>query len=152
MKVYTVKVYANGDEYWFNEEEQRHRENGPAVICSDGDKQYYINGKRHREDGPAVICYSGTKKYYINGKRHREDGPAVIYSDGTKEYWINGKYHREDGPAVIWSNGHKEYYINGKQLTEEQFNNRNKHSIIIDGKTIHISKESFEELKKQLGE
>jgi len=32
-----------------------------------------LNGKRHREDGPAVIFSNGTKEWYRNGKQHLED-------------------------------------------------------------------------------
>jgi hypothetical protein len=91
MKEYLVKVEDDVTEWFFNG--KRHREDGPAVEYSNGDKVYYINGKRHREDGPAVEFSDGDKEYYINGKCHREDGPAIEYSDGTKEYWINGKYY-----------------------------------------------------------
>ena len=76
----------------------------------------YLNkdGKRHREDGPAIIYSNGRKEWYINGKLHREDGPAIIYSNGRKDWYINGKLHRTDGPARIWANGIKEWWINGK--------------------------------------
>ena len=102
MKEYKVRVYNHRTE-WFNLEDLRHRENGPAIEYADG-----------------------YKAYYINGKRHREDGPAIELSNGNKYFYINGKFHREDGPAVEWANGDKAYYINGKYLTEEEFNNRNK--------------------------
>ena len=44
MIEYTVKVWANGDKYW------------------------YLNGKLHREDGPAVEYANGSKFWYLNGK------------------------------------------------------------------------------------
>ena len=92
-----------------------------------GTKFYYNEQDRlHREDGPAVEFANGSKWWYINGKCHREDGPAMEEADGTKEWWINGQLHREDGPAVEDTDGTKEWYINGKELTEEEFNNRNK--------------------------
>ena len=101
MKEYKVKVYSDRTE-WFN-----------------------LEGKLHREDGPAVECSNGYKSYYLNGKRHRENGPAVEIKDGFKFYYINDKRHREDGPAMEYENGHKDYYINDKHLTEKEFNNRN---------------------------
>ena len=61
---------------------------------------YKLNDKLHREDGPAVEHTNGDREYYINGKRHREDGPAVEYSNGNKGYYINGKLHRVGGPAI----------------------------------------------------
>lgn len=72
------------------------------------------NGKLHREDGPAIIRSNGTKVWYANGKRHRGDGPAVVQSSGHKEWYYNGKLHREDGPAIIWQNRMKHWYINDK--------------------------------------
>ena len=104
-------------------------------VYDDGSKIWCLNGKFHREDGPAVEFANGRKEWYKNGKCHREDGPAIEYADGTKKWWINGKRHREDGPAVEYPDGSKLWYINGKQLTEEEFNNRNKSC---DGKIVEI--------------
>jgi len=105
MKEYKVKVH-NDRTDWYNLEDQRHREDGPAVEYADG-----------------------YKAYYINGKRHREDGPAIEWADGDKYYYINGKFHREDGPAIEYADGSKHYYINDIQITKEEFDNRNKSCI-----------------------
>ena len=67
MIEYKVKVYNNGNKYW------------------------YLNGKLHCEHGPAVEWTSGVKEWCLNGKLHREDGPAIDYSNGVKEWWLNGK-------------------------------------------------------------
>ncbi len=67
-----------------------HRENGPAIIHSDGTKVWFQNGRHHRLGHPAVEYPNGTKYWYKEGKKHRLDGPAVEYFDGHKEYWING--------------------------------------------------------------
>jgi len=124
MIEYTVKVYDNGNKFW------------------------YLNGKRHREDGPAIE-YAGYKEWYLNGKRHREDGPALEWANGDKAWYLNGKRHREDGPALEYANDHKEWYLNGKRVTAAEVMCPN-HTITIDGKEIRISHESFEELKEQL--
>ena len=108
MKEYIVKVYNNGDRHWF------------------------LNDKLHREDGPAAEYADGFKAWFINDKRHREGGPAIVYADGDKAWYINGKRHREDGPAVEYAGGYKAWYINGKELTEEEFNNRNKVEITLE--------------------
>ena len=105
MKEYKVKVH-NDRTDWYNLEDQRHREDGPAVEYAD---EY--------------------KAYYINGKRHREDGPAIEYANGDKYYYLNGKLHREDGPATEYENGNKYYYIKDIQITKEEFDNRNKSCI-----------------------
>jgi hypothetical protein len=79
------------------------------------------DGKLHNPHGPAIVCANGEKWYYINGKLHNPNGPAIIWANGHKEHWINGKRHNPNGPAVIWHDGSKEYYINGKPLTKTEF-------------------------------
>jgi hypothetical protein len=118
MKTYKVKV-TDKITRWYNESNQLHRENGPAIKYANGDKFYLINGKLHREDGPAV-----------------ED------ADGYMAYYINDKLHREDGPAVEWADGSKLYYINGKKLTEQEFKACYGKTVIVDGKdfTMNIGK------------
>ena len=46
----------------------RHRENGPAIEYSNGDRVWYQNGLLHRIDGPAVEWARGNKDWFINGK------------------------------------------------------------------------------------
>ena len=53
--------------------------------------RWFFNGVLHREDGPAVEWTNGNKAWYLNGNLHREDGAAVEYADGYKEWWVNGK-------------------------------------------------------------
>jgi hypothetical protein len=48
MKEYTVKVWANGNKYWF------------------------LNGKHHREDGPAFERANGAKSWWLNGEKLTE--------------------------------------------------------------------------------
>jgi hypothetical protein len=50
------------------------------------------NNEIHREDGPAVEYSDGDKFWYKNSERHRENGPAVDYSNGDKKYWYNDEY------------------------------------------------------------
>jgi len=58
--------------------------------------------------------------------------------------------------VILWdvneyNDGSKAWYIEGMQYTEEEFNKKvNSKTIVIDGKEISISLESFEELKKSL--
>ncbi|MBI1216132.1 MAG: hypothetical protein GC185_09980 [Alphaproteobacteria bacterium] len=45
----------------------------------------------HREDGPAYIDAEGNSMWYDHGKPHRAGGlPAAEYKDGRVEYWENG--------------------------------------------------------------
>ena len=64
-------------------------------------------------------CSDGVKEWRLNGKLHREDGPAVEWSDGTKEWYLNGDIHREDGPAVDWPDATKEWFLNGEEVHPE---------------------------------
>jgi len=62
------------------------------VFLHDGTKEYRLDGKLHREDGPAVECTNGNKYWYFNDKLHREDGPAVEYKNGIINFWyLDGK-------------------------------------------------------------
>jgi len=64
-----------------------------------GDKGFYAedDGYWHREDGPAVITSGGNKYWYINGEQHREDGPACEYVSGSKQWWLNDiEYTEQD--------------------------------------------------------
>jgi hypothetical protein len=92
-----------------------------------GNKHYYSDREmiiRHREDGPAVEYTDGDKEWFINGALHREDGPAFEYANDGNAWYINGKLHREDGPAIEYANGGNAWYINGEELTEKEFNTR----------------------------
>ncbi len=51
---------------------------------------YYEDNELHREDGPAVEYTTGSKAWYTNGEYHREDGPAVEYSSGSKSWYYYG--------------------------------------------------------------
>ncbi len=77
---------------YLNDKSQLHREDGPAVIYTDGSQRWYKNGKIHREDGPAKIYSNGAQVWYKNGELHRKDGPAIFYDDGRKEWWENDKF------------------------------------------------------------
>ena len=47
--------------------------------------------KTHRQDGPAIEWSDGEKWWYVNGERHRLDGPAIEWSDGEKWWYVDGK-------------------------------------------------------------
>ena len=103
IKKYYVTVDKEGTTRWFKDAKCTilHRENGPAVEYSNGDRVWYQNGFLHRIDGPAIEWGNGIKIWYQNGLLHRTDGPAVERSDGTKDW-----------------------YINSEELTEDEFNQR----------------------------
>ena len=60
-------------------------------VGKDGTKRYYNeNNQLHRENGPAIEYANGGKEWYINNQRYREEGSAIEYADGDKYWYING--------------------------------------------------------------
>ena len=55
-----------------------------------------------------------------------------VRENGTRYWFINDKLHREDGPAIEYANGGNYWYIEGEELTEEEFNNRNKVELTLE--------------------
>jgi hypothetical protein len=124
---YTVKVDKEGTvKYYKPGTDVLHREDGPAVVWTRGNKAWYKEGKYHREGGPAIEYSDGAEAWYIDGKRHREDGPAFIEPNGHEAWYKEGNRHREDGPALEYANGRKEWYIEGEWLSKNQFEKRTK--------------------------
>lgn len=88
-------VTSDGDEEWYDDQEQLHRDNDlPAQIDSHGGKAWFQHGKIHRDnDKPAIEAANGDRAWYQNDQLHREHGPAVVYADPEKEpeYWLHGR-------------------------------------------------------------
>ena len=70
-KFYKVEVTKDCT-IWRNQSNQYHREDGPAYENSNGNKEWYLNGKRHRLDGPALEYSCGEKYWFINDKELTE--------------------------------------------------------------------------------
>ena len=101
--VYMRKVINNfGDVFYYNENNEYHREDGPAIEYTNGDKYWCKNGLFHREDGPAIEYSNGAKEWLRNGKHHREDGPAIEYVDGDKKYLYNDIEYSEIKTDEEW--------------------------------------------------
>lgn len=67
------------------------------VIDTVGTKRYYNNeNELHREFGPAVVYTNSDKMWYLNDMLHRTDGPAIERADGYKECWINDQHFIEE--------------------------------------------------------
>jgi len=66
----TIDEY--GTKEWKLPPGKHHREDGPAIEYSDGDKWWYINGLLHRENGPAIECANGIKKWFLYGVSYTE--------------------------------------------------------------------------------
>ena len=92
------------------------------TIKDDYGVYYYKDASQtilHREDGPAVEYTNGDKFWYWDEKLHREDGPAVEYNDGEKQWWFNDQIHRIDGPAIEYADGTKAWFLNDHTYSEE---------------------------------
>lgn len=63
---------------YFNEQQQLHREDGPALIYEHGSKHWYQNGDMHRLDGPAYERWDGHQEYWINGQEYTEEEFKLI--------------------------------------------------------------------------
>ena len=89
---YRVEIDCHGNRRYYNSTGILHRDGEPAVVHTNGHKEWWQNGQRHRVDGPAVecTCGGGGKYRYQNGLLHREDGSAIERNDGTKAWFING--------------------------------------------------------------
>ena len=92
MKEYTVQVYSDETEWYYNG--QLHRDDGPAIECADGTKFWYINGKRHRDDGPAIECADGDKSWYLHGKEVTQAEVESLQSCEGKIVEIDGKKYK----------------------------------------------------------
>ena len=69
VKKYYVTVDNTGTTRWYKDAKCKvlHREVGPAIEYTSGDKVWYQNGQLHRTDGPAAEFADDTKRWYING-------------------------------------------------------------------------------------
>ena len=92
-------VVEDGTEKFLDEEGRLHRDDGPAVRYSNGDKEWYKHGDRHREGAPAVIT-ANSEQWYVNGVLHRDDGPAVVMASGTKYWYRRGVLIRSEEIAI----------------------------------------------------
>lgn len=84
--------YSDGSITYSTEKGYHNVDDKPAVIHSNGDKEWWQDGKRHRIGGPAVLLNSGFKSWWVDGNRHRVDGPAIIDKHGIEEWYYNGNH------------------------------------------------------------
>ena len=105
---------------WRNEQNEPHRDDGPAWIEANGAQWWFRHGEVHRDGDPAAIFPDGRQYWYQHDKRHRDDGPAVVEADGTQEWYQQGKRHRDDGPAFIDADGTQLWFWHGWYVTEKE--------------------------------
>jgi hypothetical protein len=71
MNNYTKKKTNEYGTFYYNDKEELHRTDGPAVEFASY-KAWYLDGKRHRTDGPAVESAGGYKEWYVDGEELTE--------------------------------------------------------------------------------
>jgi len=76
-----------GDKYWFDRESRFHRINGPAIERS-GYTSWFLHGNLHREDGPAIVCPSGRREWWIHDKFQRRSG-FFTENDRRHKRWLD---------------------------------------------------------------
>jgi len=58
-----------GDIYHFDGDDERHCEDGPAIIQSNGHKEWYIHGIHHREGNlPTIVTDQGDLTWHKKGE------------------------------------------------------------------------------------
>jgi hypothetical protein len=72
MKIYR-HISPTGVIWYVNEKNLYHREDGPAIIYTDGSTLWCRNGKNHRIDGPAVEYCNGYRAWYVHGVKLTEE-------------------------------------------------------------------------------
>lgn len=117
------KTFAN-TLYWFRVMIYNSLSLGPSTTeyCYlDGTRYWMIGVKFHREDGPAIISSNGDEVWYFLGEVHRGSGPAATSADGMLEWYKYGVRHRADGPAIIHPDGYEEWWIDGTSISKQEF-------------------------------
>jgi hypothetical protein len=66
-----IAEYSNGSKYWCRNG-QYHREDGPAIECSNGDKFWYLDNKEYTESEFLKLTKSCNGKIVeIDGKKYK---------------------------------------------------------------------------------
>ena len=63
-------------------------------------RYYDKDNLRHNDFGPAVIHENGTKLYFSHGVIHRDYGPAIIDSEGNMCHVRKGTFYYGDKRAL----------------------------------------------------
>ncbi len=87
------------DAHWYDEKRNLNRRGDqPSIVRSNGNVEWYKDGKCHRNgDKPAIIQADGTMYWFRYGMRYRENGkPNVAYLDGGTEWYKGTRTKREE--------------------------------------------------------
>ena len=70
------RVYSRyGTVRWLDDDNARHREDGPAVVWADGTQYWFNRGKSHFAHGPAILNDDGRLRWYEAGELLRRRHP-----------------------------------------------------------------------------
>ncbi len=86
----------NGKKEWYDSESQLHRDDGPAIECLNGDREWYVHGQRHRINGPAIERSGKTILIWYNyGLKHRDGGEPAVRTSFGYEWYQNGVEYKK---------------------------------------------------------
>lgn len=92
-----LPVYQRKRWIWMREGKKCRYNDLPAVVCDNGDKEWWVDGYRMRgNDLPTTVLANGTKIWQnTRGRKHRDGNlPAVQKADGSTEYWRHGRQYQ----------------------------------------------------------
>jgi len=127
-----------GDIYYFDTLGNRHRDDGPAVIRSDGTQEWYQNGLHHRDNGlPAVETNNGNLSWYRNGNL------ICYYNKFDAEFWAGPPYvtaqekvDEVEGMGLVFPDSTKER-LNAQIKKEKELVGLPRKTIIIKTRMLH---------------
>lgn len=107
-KMHSFTTYEAPAQVWLRNGWLHRDDDLPAVVCANGNCEWWVNGELHRDGDLCAILNlvhfvpPCCRKWYQHGKLHRDgDQPAAEYSNGRREWYVNGDCHRDgDRPAV----------------------------------------------------
>lgn len=71
---------------YYDDNEELHNDNGPAVVYANGDKAWYQHGKLHREDGAAFEGQNGYRAFWLKGLKYRRLNEFKIATINNEHY------------------------------------------------------------------
>lgn len=83
-----MEINKYGDRFWYNQQDQLHREDGPAAEYTNGTKSWFLDGQSHREDGPAFEGADGSKAWWLNGEELTEEEFNLIMGGKMEKVYI----------------------------------------------------------------
>lgn len=83
-----VIIKENGTKIYYNDDEQEHRDDGPAIISVNGDRSWLTRGLLDNDDIPSVLRSTGAILWYKDFRPCRKNGPAFDFPTGHK-MWMD---------------------------------------------------------------